>query len=114
MEEDTVPVRFEGELIGWVERFGAWTEGTLTLLEDVLRLQSASDLLEVPIADLRTVQPVSGGFQLRTRDGNVLTVRFDAASVIRWERLLQGAVRRCWERLGRGAVSEFQPRIRAG
>ncbi len=106
-------VRYDDELIGWVESFGDPQEGTLQLADDELglRLARGDTPLVVRIADLTAVQPSSTSLQVRARDGLVLSVRFLESSVLRWEALLQNAVRDVWMREGRGEVIDFQPRI---
>ena len=110
LETDVEPIRYAGDLIGWVERCGAWYRGTFELDGESLRIGGEVARV-VPLEDLAGVQPVSGGLVLRQRDGQVLDIRFDAASVLRWEHLVHDALRRRWAVLGRGDIVEFQPRI---
>jgi hypothetical protein len=108
---DFVPVHYGHELIGWVERFGERMEGTLLLSPEGLRFDGKSAWLEIPLDRLTAIQPSSSSLQLRTREGLVVSIRFLESSVIRWESLLQEAVRRRWAATGRGQVVDFQPHI---
>jgi hypothetical protein len=110
-DPDFVPVYYGRELIGWVERFGERVEGTLSLSPESLRFVAESWPLDIPIDYLTAIQPSSSSLQLRTRDGAIVSVRFLDSSVIRWERLLQEAVRRRWAASAKGDVVDFQPRI---
>jgi hypothetical protein len=112
MQGPFAPVHFDGQLVGWVESFDAWTTGTMALRDDAIEL-TGGEGRTIPLGELGTIQPVSRGVQLRTRDGALVSVRFDASSVLRWQRLLEDAVRRVWVALGRPEPVEFQPRIKA-
>ena len=108
---DFVPIYYRRELIGWVERFGERVEGTLSLGPEGLRFDAEAGQMEIRLDQLTALQPSSSSLQLRTREGLVVSLRFLESSVIRWESLLQEAVRRSWAAGGKGRVVDFQPRI---
>ena len=105
------PVFHRRELIGWVECFGKPAQGSLSLDQEALTFAVEGWGRSVPLEQLTAIQPSSSSLQLRTSNGTVASVRFMESSVLRWEILLQEAVRRRWTALGRGRVIEFQPRI---
>lgn len=109
---DTWPVRREGELFGWAERFGKRTHGTLRLSPADLHIDiEDGTVLRWGLERLAAIQPSSTSLQLRARGESPVAISFLNASVLLWERWLQEAVRRRWSHLGRGEVHEFQPRI---
>lgn len=106
------PVRYAGEVIGFVEQFGPRQPGSATLTDAALRLETGDGgRVDLPIDELSAIQPTSNSLQLRMRDGRLFSLRFPDTSLVRWESLLQTAVRRRWTELSRGAVTEFLPRI---
>lgn len=107
------PVWRSGELLGFVERFGPWEEGTLVAAHDRIRLEAGEDSPEWGLLELTAVQGSSSTVQLRAASGELMQVRFIEDSPRRWESLIRRLVARCWERAGLGEVTEFQPRITA-
>jgi hypothetical protein len=117
------PVRYQGRLLGFAERFGAGTPGTLEVRDESLSFHHAESgtptardavpLRSWALESLRSLQASSSSVQLTTEGGGLLLFRFDNDSTRRWESLLRGAIATRWEALGRGRVVEFQPRILA-
>jgi hypothetical protein len=107
------PVRFNGELLGWVDRFEPTVEGSLVLEDGRLALQADDHAsgFSLDVGDLTAIQPASRSLQLRLSGGTLWSVRFLDASLLRWDALLQLAVRQVWARTDRGEVTTFQPRI---
>lgn len=108
------PVHYDGELIGWVERFGRARRGVVRLTGTQLRFDADDGSRTiVEIDDLTSIQPSSRKLLLGRRNGPVLALQFPKSNVSLWESRLQAAVNRRWAASGRGEVCEYQPRIRA-
>jgi hypothetical protein len=106
------PVRRNGKLLGFGERFGEKQKGTVVLDDEALRFTSAErELLEYPLAAITAVQPSSTALQINARDRPVASFRFLDRSVRMWEAILQQRMRDLWLRRGEGEIVEFQPRI---
>ena len=107
------PLRRRGELLGWVERFGPASQGTITLDEERLAFRADARAIQWPIERITAVQPSSAALQIKARGQPVASIRFLETSVRMWEDAIQSAVRALWLREGRGTIAEFQPCIRA-
>jgi hypothetical protein len=107
------PVQQDGELLGFIERFGPQIRGVVTLAEDAIHFQPEDGGPERSwrFADLTAVQPASSALQLKARGEPVVSLRFTSCSVRLWERRIQNALRRLFRETGRGEIVEFQPRI---
>jgi hypothetical protein len=106
------PVLEGKRLLGFAERFGPKTPATLRLDPGTLEVDVAgSQGFQWALEELTAVQPSSSALQLNTRT-TLLSVRFENASVRRWEAVLCRFLRERARELGRGDVAEFQPRIR--
>lgn len=113
-EPRSTAVRYDGELIGWVEQFGTRRKGRLILTQlDLAFVGEDGGTRRIQVDDLTSIQPSSSSLQLRTRAGDILSLRFEESSVLHWERALQTAVKRRWSATGRGEVYDYQPRILA-
>lgn len=115
------PVRFKGELVGFVEHLGKGREGILELAEEALLLWvpesgSPPERPEEPyrrwdLLEIRAIQTSSSAVQIALRSGGLVHFRFLEDSPYRWEGLLQEALREAFRRVGLGEIREFQPRI---
>lgn len=116
------PVRYRGRLLGFAERFGRGTPGTLLLTGASLTFragpgdagQGRGEDRIWPLESLRSLQTSSSSLQITTQAGGLLLFRFDGDSPRRWDELLRGALDARWRKLGKGGILEFQPRILAG
>ncbi len=109
------PVHHGGELLGYAERFGPRRPGTFELDELALRfLPDAGETIVTPLESLTAIQASSTTLQIKRKGAPVLSARFEEASVLLWERLLQCRTASRMRALGRGEVSEWQPVIRVG
>lgn len=105
------PLRFAGELLGWIEVFGPKTEGTLTLTTDRLVFTAdAAAGFQWELRRLTAVQPASSALQVAAGT-TVASLRFPQSSVRLWTRALTAALRCVHEGEGR-EILEFQPRLR--
>ncbi|MGW8268549.1 MAG: lysophospholipid acyltransferase family protein, partial [Longimicrobiales bacterium] len=115
------PVRFKGEVVGFVEHLGEGREGILELGEEALLLwvQESGSPRELPeepsvrweLLEIRAVQTSSSAVQIALRSGGLVHFSFPEDSPYRWEGLLQEALRQAFRREGLGEIREFQPRI---
>lgn len=115
------PVRFNGELVGFVEHLGRAREGILELAEEALLLWRPESVpgaepTNEPFArwdllEIGAIQTSSGSVQIAVRSGRLVHFSFAEDSPYRWEGLLQEALREAFRREGRGEISEFQPRV---
>jgi len=113
--QQMMPVRLNGELLGWAERFGPRRAAVLTLRESSLRVETEDDALqalEVPLDQLTAIQASSSTLQVGSRERPVLSLRFKDSSVLLWEHLLRARARRRFRELGLGEITEWQPAIR--
>lgn len=109
---DMRPVHYDGELIGWVERYGDRVPGTITLTDEAIVFRSdAGDETHIALDALKSIQPSSRTLVLGHGHGAAVTLEFPTSSIMRWEQLLQDAVKRRWRATGRGEVVSYQPRI---
>jgi hypothetical protein len=110
------PVRFRDQLLGFYERFGPGSAGTLSLDGSTLRFEpdaaGEGSALAWALEELRALQTSSSSVQISPGEGGVVLFRFPYDSPRRWDDLLRRALQECWHRLGRGEIFEFQPRIR--
>jgi len=108
-----LPIRFEGELIGYHERYGPPRAGQLRLEGPRLRfIERERGVHHWPLLDLQSLQGASSQLQITLRGGSVVAFRFRGDSPRRWEEGLRLALRQLWRETGRGEILEFQPRIR--
>jgi hypothetical protein len=107
------PIRRGKEIVGFFEKRGPPSSGTLRLGGGRVRFEAdAGEELEWPLLEIRALQGASSSLQISPREGGVVTFRFESESPRRWEELLKRNLRRAWSRAGRGEIVEFQPRIR--
>jgi len=110
------PIRYEGTLLGYAERFDAPVEGVLRLDPVHLRILPASSngngSLAWALEDIQAIQASSSSIQFSAGEGGVVLLRFLDESPRRWDDLLRAALQARWNALGRGPIAEFQPRIR--
>jgi hypothetical protein len=113
---DQDPIRFRGELLGFVERFGPPSVGVLTLAEDSLRFRpkGRGTIRNWPLGQMRAVQASSSSIQITLGRGRLVSLRLAKDSTRRWELGLCEALRRHWVEQGWGRIIEFQPRIQVG
>lgn len=122
--EEEVALPFDGEVLGFVERYGEERAGCLTLRADALVFDldhptgtegtgEGGDLSSWswPLLELRAVGASSSSVQFMPSGGPAVELRFPDESPRRWEESLKRAVDLAWREAGRGHVVEFQPRI---
>jgi hypothetical protein len=106
------PVRRNGKLLGFGERFGRKREGTVVLDDEAIRFTSADgEVLEYPLTAVTAIQPSSTALQINARERPVAAFRFLDRSVRLWEVIIQQRMRDLYLRRGEGEIVEFQPRI---
>lgn len=105
------PIRFRGEYLNRIERFGPYRDGVLTLETERILLELEGEVIEWPLESIRAVQPSSSTLQLRAGDSSLVSFRFPNGSARFWEELLSGALRALYHERGLGEIIEFQPRI---
>lgn len=112
------PVRFRGQVLGFVEQLGEGEPGELTVTEEALSFladgQPAGQERTWTLLGIRAVQSASSSIQISPSEGGVVLFKFESDSPVRWERLVKQAMQRAYERAGRGQIKEFQPRIVSG
>lgn len=118
------PVRFNGELVGFVEHLGRARDGILELAEEALLLwlpesvpgaeRPGEPFARWDLLEIGAIQTSSSAVQIALRSGGLVHFRFAEDSPHRWEGLLQDALREAFRRSGRGEILEFQPRIVTG
>jgi len=111
------PVRFRGQVLGFVEQLSEGEPGRLHLDDDGLEFRPAHDPQDArrwSFLGVRAVQSASSSVQISPEDGGVIQFRFTTDSPVRWEALLKEALQRAYARAGRGSIAEFQPRIVIG
>jgi len=112
------PLRFKGDLLGFIERFRPTQEGVLRLDRDSIWFEpdpeksSRSEVLQTPLLEMKALQTSSKALQWVGQGDRVFLVRFIEDSPRRWDDCLKHAVRSAWARAERGEILEFQPRIR--
>jgi hypothetical protein len=105
------PLRWAGELLGWVEIYDSAGVGSLTLFVDGLRFLPANgEPVRWPLSDLTGIQPASSSLQLGLHHG-MASVKFLEGSVRLWTRALSDQIRDHYRRQGRDLL-ELQPSIR--
>lgn len=108
---DQKPLRFGGDLLGWVEVYGKATRGSMTLYDRLLRFEpDRGNVIEWSPGDLTGLQPASSSLQLGSHQ-QMASVRFEDGSVRLWMKALSSAVSDHWARLGLELV-ELQPVVR--
>lgn len=109
-------VRSGRTLIGWAERFGPPTPATASLdpLSFVLQPSDGLDSqrMEWQLETITAVQPSSSTLQIKADRQPVVSIRFLASSVRRWEAMLHHRIAERARACGRGEVVQFHPRIR--
>ena len=110
------PIRHEGRLLGYAERFDASEEGVLHLDPLYLRIlpadRNGDGEVTWALEDIQAIQASSSSIQVSASAGGVVLLRFLEDSPRRWDDLLRAALQARWDALGRGPIVEFQPRIR--
>lgn len=105
------PLRWAGQLIGWVEDYTSARPGTMTLRSDGLHFEP---LRGSPVhwgpSDLSGLQPASSSLQLGLH-GRMASVKFIEGSVRLWTRALSDLLLRYHLECGR-QVLELQPSVR--
>jgi hypothetical protein len=105
-------IRIDGELLGFMERFGPPISGTLTLEKDAVVFKGENGKPDTwRLDEITAVQPSSGSLQLKISDQPVLSLAFPGGSPRVWEELIIAALRAQYRRTGKGEIREFQPRI---
>jgi DNA-directed RNA polymerase subunit RPC12/RpoP len=106
------PLYYGGALMGYVERLGTGTEGTLTITGDALCFSTPSaEEITWPLMRINSVQTSSSAVQISPVDAPIVQFRFVSDSPYRWEDLLRSLLREAYRERGRGEIVEFQPRI---
>lgn len=113
------PVRFRGQVLGFVEQLSGGVPGTLSLDVDTLVFRAAPDGSTASnpeerrwgLLDVRAVQSASSSVQISPARGGVVQFKFAEDSPVRWEALLKEALQRAYRQAGLGTIREFQPRI---
>lgn len=109
LAEDALHV--DERLLGFVERPGKPVEGVLELDAACLVFRGGGAVHRWDVADITALQVSTRSLQVGVRKAGTFQVTLRGASTLRWEMLLQHAIRACWRERGWGAVTEFQPRI---
>ena len=105
------PLRFGGELLGWVEVYEKKRRGSLTLREDSLIFQpTGGKAVGWAVSDLMGIQPASSSLQLALH-GHMASIKFVEGSVRLWTRALSDRIRDHYRRQGRD-ILELQPFVR--
>ena len=105
------PLRYSGELLGWVEVYEKPQRGTMSLRVDGLHFQPGeARALHWAPGDITGLQPASSSLQLGLR-GQMASVKFLEGSVRLWTRALSDLLRDHYRRSGRD-VLELQPFVR--
>lgn len=111
-EGDDLPLRYRGEVLGFVERLGEGQDARLVATGEALSLLRNGDPVNHwNLLDIAAIQASSSALQISTREARVVQFRFRDDSPKRWEDLLRWLVAEAYRREGRGEVVEFQPRI---
>lgn len=105
------PLRYSGELLGWVEVYDKTQKGTMALRIDGLhfRPEGGAEVHWEP-GDLTGLQPASSSLQLGLHR-HMASVKFLEGSVRLWTRALSDLLREHYRRSGRDVV-ELQPFVR--
>jgi hypothetical protein len=105
------PLRFGGELAGWVELYDDASNGTLRLDGEGLLFRAGRRAeLRWTTADITGIQPASSSIQLGLHDG-MASIKFLDGSVRLWTRAISDVVRE-HHRLAGHEVTELQPFVR--
>ena len=105
------PLRYSGELLGWVEVYDKPQPGTLSLRVDGLHFQPEQGAaVRWGPGDLTGLQPASSSLQLGLHR-QMASVKFLEGSVRLWTRALSDLLREHYRRSGRD-VLELQPFVR--
>lgn len=116
--DEDQPVRFRGQVLGFVEQLGEGEPGELTIDEEALSFVAdgppKSQRRTWTLLGVRAVQSASSSIQISPSEGGVVLFKFESDSPVRWERLVKQAMQRAYDRAGRGQIREFQPRIVSG
>ncbi len=111
------PVRFRGQVLGFVEQLGEGEPGVLLIDDEALRFRPdgpGSEPQAWTLLGVRAVQSASSSIQISPEGGGVVVFRFESDSPVRWESLLKAAMQYAYTRAGLGTIQEFQPRIVSG
>jgi hypothetical protein len=105
------PLRYAGELLGWVELYDKAQRGTMSLRSDGLHFQpEEGPAVSWAPGDLTGLQPASSSLQLGLHR-EMASVKFLEGSVRLWTRALSDLLREHYRRSGRD-VLELQPFVR--
>jgi len=117
------PIRFQGQVLGFMETFGATREGLLRLEDDALIFQTDSghatggmhqpEVDRWPLDRILSVQASSSSVQITTREKGLVSIKVQDESIRLWELLIHRTIQEVWHARGWGRIVEFQPRIRA-
>ncbi|TVR63882.1 MAG: hypothetical protein EA422_08535 [Gemmatimonadales bacterium] len=109
------PIRFQGQVLGFMEEFGASREGLLRLEPEALSFQPDATRGEDrwPLDRIRSVQASSSSVQITTHERGLVSIKVQGESIRLWELLIHQAIQAVWSARGWGRIVEFQPRIRA-
>lgn len=111
---DQEPLKHKDHVVGFIEKFGPATPGTVSITPTVLRFETKDgEVHEWPLGEIRALQTSSSTVQITLAGSVLVSFRLEDDSTRRWEQMLSRALRRLWRREGRGEIVEFQPRIRA-
>jgi hypothetical protein len=103
-----------GAVLGYIERLGRRTVGTLRLSHEGLAfVEDGGRVHSWALEDVRALQGSSSTVQISPATGGVVSFRLRSDSSRRWEDLLKDRLRALWREQGRGEIVEFQPRIRS-
>jgi len=110
---DQRPVRgAQGELLGWVETFGAPRRGLLSIDRDALVFhRDDGHSLAVPLLDVTAIQASSTALLVKRRARPVLALGFVSGSLRLWEHAIRLRIRDLYRESGRGEILDFQPTI---
>lgn len=104
------PLRWRGQILGFVEIYEPAGRGTLTLAGDGLRLDVAGEIRRWDASAIRGVQPASSSIQL-VLGREMASLKFLEGSVRLWTAALTRFVRRHHSACGREVI-ELQPFVR--
>ena len=105
------PLRYSGELLGWVEEYDRPRQGIMSLRVDGLHFQpQRGTALHWSPGEITGLQPASSSLQLGLHR-QMASVKFLEGSVRLWTRALSDLLRDHYRRIGRD-VLELQPFVR--